>query len=171
MNTITQWRAAPPAVKWTSLLWFVLGITALVPGLYHLILFLRSLMGGDVWASDMVILGIAAMVLGNSFAGLTVLAAWRFLEHASWGRATLEILSWLNLVYFAVFGIFWIGSAVRSWDEFKMEATTELPSLSAELVFAIGVLITVLLVWICAIVIRTIRSAAARKYVMVTKGK
>ena len=79
----------------------------------------------------MAIFGTGVTILGSCLAALTALAAWRFLDHAAWGRTTLEILSWLNLIYFGTVGIFWVGSALYGWSEFKTEATTELPTIAA----------------------------------------
>jgi len=159
MKIISKWKEAPPAVKWTSLLWLALGVTGLVPGLYYLAMFLLYPISGMTG-----IVVIAGLEIG--VVAVVGLAAWRFLLRASWGRVVLEIASWVTLVYYAVVSVTWIGLAMTDWDEFKASVATELPEIGLGLKLTASVFIMVAFIAINVIVIGALRSSAARQYVI-----
>jgi hypothetical protein len=159
MKIISMWNEAPLAVKWTSLLWLAVGIAGVVSGLHSLLTFLSVPVSGMT--------GIVTVEVGLQVgvAILVVLAAWRLLTRASWGRVILEIASWVTLIYYAVIGIIWIGAAVFSWDEFKASIAAELPQVDPTLKLIVGACVYVLPLVVSVIVIRVLRSSTVRRYV------
>jgi hypothetical protein len=159
MNIISIWKAAPIPVKWTSLLWFVLGVSTIVSALFSLI---TSLIMPN---SDMLKIFVIGIMLQMGMSCLIVVASWGLLLHSSWSRVVLEITTWLSLFYYAGFGIIWVGFALLNWNEFKTEMAAEVPQISPELKLIVGILIAVVLVIISAVVIRALRAPATRQYV------
>lgn len=158
-KVISALRQAPRPVKWVGLLWLVLGIAGIILGVYSLVTFFSlpvSGMTGIVIAEAALHMGVAALV---------VLAAWKFLSGVAWGRAALEFASWLSMIYYAAGGLIWLGSALLSWNEFKTSVADQLPGIGPVLKLMAGVVVAILLVAVSAVVIKALRSPAARRYV------
>lgn len=159
MKAISALRHAPGPVKWVGLLWLVLGIAGIILGVYSLVTFFSLPITG------MTELVIAEAVLHLGVAALVVLAAWKFLSGVAWGRAALEFASWLSVVYYAAGGLIWTGSALLNWDEFKTSVADQLPGVGPVLKLLAGVIVAVVLVAVSVVVIKALRSPAARQYV------
>jgi len=159
MKIISKWNEAPPPVKWTSLLWLLIGVAGIAFALYSLLTFLRLPVTG---MTGLIVIEVGLRV---SVATLIVFAVWKFLSGAPWSRAALEIASWVTLVYYSVIGATWIGSAVLNWDEFKASVVGELPQVEPGFKLITGAFIYVALIAICAVVIKALRSASARRFV------
>jgi len=142
-----------------GLLWLVLGIAGIILGVYSLVTFFSLPITG------MTELVIAEAVLHLGVAAVVVLAAWKFLSGVAWGRTALELASWLSMIYYAVGGLLWIGSALLSWDEFKTSVADQLPGIGPVLKLMVGVVVAIALVAVSAAVIKALRSPAARQYV------
>lgn len=159
MDIVSTWKEAPRPVKWTSLLWFVLGIGAIISLLLSLLMLLNLPVNGMT--------GIVVIVtsLQIGVAGLIAVASWKFLFRASWGRVVLEIVTWITLAFYAGFGMVWVGSALANWSKFKTETAAELPQISPELKLIAVVLIIAVLVLIGVVVVSALRASVTRKYV------
>ncbi len=165
MKISSKWNEAPPAVKWPSLLWLALGLAGIVSGLYSLLMFLQSPVSG---MTKIVAIQVGLQV---GLAALIVLASWKLLARAAWSRVVLEVASWMTLAYYAVFGITWIGSAVFNWEEFKAEIATEFPQIDPGLKMVASASLAVVLIVVSAILIKALRSSAARNYLRTKKGQ
>ena len=104
-------------------------------------------------------------------AGLVIVAGWNFLLRAAWGRVVLEIASWLTLIYYAIVGAGWIGSAIFAWDQFRASVANDLSGINSGSKLMLGILLFVAMVVVSAVVIRALRSVAVRQYVINNPGQ
>jgi len=165
MKILTYWKNAPPAVKWTSLLWLGVGVAVACSSEYSALTFIDLPVRGLTGAF------ITEVSLQVGIAGLVIVAGWNFLLRAAWGRVVLEVASWLTLIYYAIVGAGWVGSAIFAWDEFRASVANDLSEINSGSKLILGILLFAAMVAISAVVIRVLRSAAVRQYVINNPGQ
>lgn len=166
MKIVAVWQRAPREVRWASLIWFLLGPILPGPGLDYLSLQLLLFLAGNSGPIAALVVALTLVSLGIAIAVLPMVAAWRLFFYASRkARLVLEVLSWIDLIYFGAVAALWIPSAVWQWTAFKAEAVSEFPQISPMFVFAIAVVIALLILGVNLFIIRALRSNAARTYV------
>jgi hypothetical protein len=120
MNVLLSWRAAPPTVKWTTLVFLIL----IVCGLQLFISNVTELV--DVWpAHGIVLITILWEALILSLVILIALSVFGVLVKQPWARFVLQILAWICFAYFSLVGLLTVWNEIYAWDNLKEEATAK----------------------------------------------
>ncbi len=164
MSALSIWKCAPATVKWTSLLWLVLGVGGIFSALFALYTFFRLPVTG---MTEFVVI-VTTLQLG--LCGGVIVASWKFLLRASWGRIVLEIASWATLIYYVGFALLWVGSALANWSLFKQEIEPEWLQVSPAGAITISALTIAVFIAANIVVIRALRASSARQYVKEEMG-